>query len=100
MNILILGANGFIGNSLSEAILKHTDWHVYGMDLANDKLDPCLGQAHFHFTQGDITRQKDWVSEHIKKCGVILPLAAIATPATYVQDPLRVFELDFEANLA
>jgi nucleoside-diphosphate-sugar epimerase len=24
---------------------------------------------------------------------------AIATPATYVQDPLRVFELDFEANL-
>jgi nucleoside-diphosphate-sugar epimerase len=28
-----------------------------------------------------------------------LPLVAIATPATYVIDPLRVFELDFEANL-
>jgi len=28
-----------------------------------------------------------------------LPLVAIATPATYVQQPLRVFELDFEANL-
>ena len=26
-------------------------------------------------------------------------LVAIATPATYVQQPLRVFELDFEANL-
>jgi nucleoside-diphosphate-sugar epimerase len=26
-------------------------------------------------------------------------LVAIATPATYVSDPLRVFELDFEANL-
>ena len=24
---------------------------------------------------------------------------AIATPATYVQDPLRVFRLDFEENL-
>jgi nucleoside-diphosphate-sugar epimerase len=30
---------------------------------------------------------------------VILPLVAIATPSTYVQQPLRVFELDFEANL-
>ncbi|MEO7760684.1 MAG: bifunctional UDP-4-keto-pentose/UDP-xylose synthase, partial [Casimicrobiaceae bacterium] len=29
----------------------------------------------------------------------VLPLVAIATPATYVSDPLRVFELDFEANL-
>jgi nucleoside-diphosphate-sugar epimerase len=28
-----------------------------------------------------------------------LPLVAIATPATYVKEPLRVFELDFEANL-
>jgi len=35
----------------------------------------------------------------VKKCDVILPLVAIATPATYVQQPLRVFELDFEANL-
>jgi nucleoside-diphosphate-sugar epimerase len=31
---------------------------------------------------------------------VILPLVAIATPAAYVTDPLAVFELDFEANLA
>jgi nucleoside-diphosphate-sugar epimerase len=30
---------------------------------------------------------------------VILPLVAIATPAIYVKEPLRVFELDFEANL-
>ena len=29
----------------------------------------------------------------------MLPLVAIATPATYVHEPLRVFELDFEANL-
>jgi nucleoside-diphosphate-sugar epimerase len=30
---------------------------------------------------------------------VVLPLVAIATPATYVQAPLSVFQLDFEANL-
>jgi nucleoside-diphosphate-sugar epimerase len=28
-----------------------------------------------------------------------MPLVAIATPATYIKDPLKVFELDFEANL-
>jgi len=26
-------------------------------------------------------------------------VGAIATPSTYVKEPLRVFELDFEANL-
>ena len=30
---------------------------------------------------------------------MIVPLVAIATPSTYVKQPLRVFELDFEANL-
>jgi nucleoside-diphosphate-sugar epimerase len=52
-----------------------------------------------HFFEGDITINKEWVEYHIKKCDVILPLVAIATPATYVREPLRVFELDFEANL-
>src|SRR5437899_2746006 len=99
MNILILGANGFIGSHLSEAILKQTSWHVYAIDLAQDKLNNCLEHERFHFMQGDITREKEWVTQHIKKCDVVLPLVAIATPASYVQNPLRVFELDFEANL-
>ena len=41
----------------------------------------------------------EWIAYHIKKCDVVVPLVAIATPATYVVDPLSVFELDFEANL-
>ena len=99
MNVLILGANGFIGSNLSEAILANTNWHIYAIDMAKDKLEKCLGHERFHFAEGDITLQKEWVTEHIKKCDVVLPLVAIATPAVYVQNPLRVFELDFEANL-
>lgn len=99
MNILILGANGFIGSNLSEAILTKKDWHIYAMDLSKDKLEKCLGNERFHFHEADITAQKELVTELIQKCDVILPLVAIATPATYVQNPLRVFELDFEANL-
>jgi nucleoside-diphosphate-sugar epimerase len=99
MKILILGANGFIGSHLSEAILANTDWQIDAMDLADGNLENCLEHARFHFFKGDMTVHKDWMSEHIQKADVVLPLAAIATPATYVQNPLRIFELDFEANV-
>lgn len=99
MNVLILGANGFIGSNLSETILANTNWHIDAIDINNDKLANCLDHPRFSLTLGDITQQKELVREHIQQCDVVLPLVAIATPALYVQDPLRVFELDFEANL-
>lgn len=97
--VLILGINGFIGNALTERILRDTDWEVYGMDMAADKLSGSINNPRFHFVEGDITINHEWIEYHVKKCDVVLPLVAIATPATYVLDPLRVFELDFEANL-
>jgi nucleoside-diphosphate-sugar epimerase len=99
LKVLILGVNGFIGSTLTEEILKQKDWIVYGMDMASDKLEGSLGNSRFHFVEGDITINKEWIEYHVKKCDVVLPLVAIATPALYVQEPLRVFELDFEANL-
>lgn len=98
-NILILGVSGFIGSNLSRRILETTDWHVYGMDMFTTKVEDLLGHKRFHFFEGDITINKEWVEYHVRKCDVVLPLVAVATPAVYVQDPLRVFELDFEANL-
>ncbi|HVY06400.1 MAG TPA: bifunctional UDP-4-keto-pentose/UDP-xylose synthase [Burkholderiales bacterium] len=97
--ILILGVNGFIGHHLSNRIIQTTDWDVYGMDMQADRVADLLDHKRFHFFEGDITINKEWIEYHIRKCDVILPLVAIATPATYVKEPLRVFELDFEANL-
>jgi nucleoside-diphosphate-sugar epimerase len=97
--ILILGVNGFIGHHLSRRILGTTDWEVYGMDMQADRVEALLADQRFRFFEGDITINKEWIEYHIRKCDVVVPLVAIATPATYVQDPLRVFELDFEANL-
>ncbi|HPS77032.1 MAG TPA: bifunctional UDP-4-keto-pentose/UDP-xylose synthase [Thermoanaerobaculaceae bacterium] len=99
MNILILGVNGFIGNALTRRILGTTDWDVFGMDLSDSKLEHSLGHPRFHFLEGDITINKEWIEYHVRKCDVVLPLVAIATPAVYVKEPLRVFELDFEQNL-
>ena len=97
--VLILGVNGFIGHHLSKRILETTDWEVYGMDMQNDRLSDLMSHPRMHFFEGDITINKEWVEYHVRKCDVILPLVAIATPSTYVKEPLRVFELDFEANL-
>jgi nucleoside-diphosphate-sugar epimerase len=97
--ILILGVNGFIGHHLSRRILDATDWEVYGMDMQSDRLAEVMDERRFHFFEGDITINKEWIEYHVRKCDTVLPLVAIATPATYVKDPLRVFELDFEANL-
>ncbi len=97
--ILILGVNGFIGHHLSNRILANTDWEVYGMDMATERISGLLDDKRFHFFEGDITINKEWIEYHVRKCDTVLPLVAIATPATYVREPLRVFELDFEANL-
>lgn len=99
MKVLILGVNGFIGSHLSEKILREKDWEVYGLDIGFDKLGTIIKHPRFHFVEGDITINKEWIEYNIKKCDVVLPLVAIATPATYVKHPLKVFELDFEANL-
>jgi nucleoside-diphosphate-sugar epimerase len=97
--ILILGVNGFIGHHLSKRIIETTDWEVSGMDMQSDRVSDLLNHKRFRFFEGDITINKEWIEYNVRKCDVVLPLVAIATPATYVTDPLRVFELDFEANL-
>src|SRR5213082_3466722 len=99
LKIMILGANGFIGSALTNAILRSRPWEVYGIDLADNKLQGLPQTGRFHFVEGDITINKEWVEYHVKKCDAVVPLVAIANPAQYVTHPLRVFELDFEANI-
>ncbi len=97
--ILILGVNGFIGNHLTERLLREDHYEVYGLDIGSDAISRFIGNPYFHFIEGDISIHSEWIEYHIKKCDVILPLVAIATPVEYTRNPLRVFELDFEENL-
>jgi len=97
--VLILGVNGFIGNHLTERLLASGQFEVYGMDMASSAIQRLLGHKDFHFVEGDISIHSEWLEYHIKKCDIVLPLVAIATPREYTKNPLRVFELDFEENL-
>ena len=97
--VLILGVDGFIGNALSERLLESGKYEVHGMDLRSDYIQRLLGRPGFHFDEGDISIHREWIEYHIRKCDVVIPLVAIATPIEYTRNPLRVFELDFEENL-
>jgi UDP-4-amino-4-deoxy-L-arabinose formyltransferase/UDP-glucuronic acid dehydrogenase (UDP-4-keto-hexauronic acid decarboxylating) len=97
--VLILGVNGFIGNALSARLLQDKQYEVHGMDVNSNYVQDFAHEPDFHFEEGDISIHREWIEYHIRKCDVILPLVAIATPIEYTRNPLRVFELDFEENL-
>jgi UDP-4-amino-4-deoxy-L-arabinose formyltransferase / UDP-glucuronic acid dehydrogenase (UDP-4-keto-hexauronic acid decarboxylating) len=98
-SVLILGVDGFIGNALGERLLESGKYDVYGMDLNARCIDRLVKRPGFHFEEGDISIHREWIEYHIRKCDIVLPLVAIATPIEYTRNPLRVFELDFEENL-
>lgn len=99
MKVFILGVNGFIGSHLTERILSTTDWEVTGIDLRSTNLGACLAKPRFTFKQGDMRKNREWIEKQVSGCDIVLPLVAIAQPKKYVEDPLLVFELDFEENL-
>ena len=69
------------------------------MDLRSDSVERLRNMPGFHFSEGDISIHREWIEYHIRKCDIVIPLVAIATPIEYTRNPLRVFELDFEENL-
>ncbi len=98
-SVLILGVNGFIGNALSERLLESGQFEVHGMDIRATHIQRLLNRPGFHFDECDISIHREWIEYHVRKCDVVLPLVAIATPIEYTRNPLKVFELDFEENL-
>jgi UDP-4-amino-4-deoxy-L-arabinose formyltransferase/UDP-glucuronic acid dehydrogenase (UDP-4-keto-hexauronic acid decarboxylating) len=97
--ILVLGIDGFIGNALTEKLLDNGNYEVHGLDLQSKSIQRFLGKPGFYFHEGDIAIHREWIEYHIKKCDIVIPLVAIATPIEYTRRPLQVFELDFEENL-
>src|SRR5262249_39955041 len=98
-NVLVLGINGFIGSALSERLLQDERFEIYGLDRRSDYIAHLIGQPRFNFREGDISIHREWIEYHVRKCDIVLPLVAIATPIEYTRNPLGVFELDFEENL-
>ena len=97
-HICILGVNGFIGSNLAIALLSRGHL-ITGIDLHDFRLEQVSRLENFRFVRHDFRAFNANTKMHIRKCDLVVPLVAIATPKTYVTDPISVFELDFEANL-
>ncbi len=99
LTVFVTGANGFIGRHLVRRALEKTDWYVIANDLRDDALKACRGNPRFEFHKGSIFNLA-LMKRLVARADVVVPLAGIATPKTYILDPIKVFEVDFEANLA
>ena len=100
MNVFIIGIGGFLGSSLVERVLtQKLDWHITGLDPCLARIEHLLGQRALAVKKGTMETHFSWMERQIQQADVVLPLAAIANPKIYVQNPVKVFELDFEANL-
>jgi UDP-apiose/xylose synthase len=96
-NILILGAGGFIGSHLTEALMHQAEYNVIGVDINSEKLQDASINPIYHSL--NISHDKQAITELIREAQIVVNLVAIANPGMYVVDPLRTFQLDFMDNL-
>lgn len=54
MNVLIIGANGFVGSHLTEKLLD-LGHHVWG--VVRDKKNSKINHPHFHLVEGDLLKE-------------------------------------------
>lgn len=96
--VLIFGANGFIGHHLVRRILSETSWSVIANDMYGNRMGEFKGNPRFEFQKGSV-KNRALVERLVRRADIVVPLAGIATPQSYIDEPIRVFELDFEDNL-
>ena len=99
MNILLLGAGGFIGVNLTERLLNDGTHDVTAVDISEEKLEHLLDQSEFKYLHLDISRDEAKIEELVKQADVVVDLVAFANPALYVEDPVGVYDLNFTQNL-
>ena len=98
MNVLLLGAGGFIGSHTVEALIEQGRHRIVGADLAGDKLKGIEDPA-FTFHQVDLVSDGEITDELIAGADTVVDLISYANPSIYVSKPLDVFNLNFQANL-
>ncbi|CAI5521145.1 unnamed protein product [Closterium sp. Naga37s-1] len=99
IRMCIIGAAGFIGSHLCEALMWETNHIVVAVDMYNDKIEHLLGDSHpwsgrMEFHQFNISNDPR-LEGIIKSCDLTVNLAAICTPADYNTRPLDTIYSNF-----
>src|SRR5437016_1959103 len=98
VNILSLGAGGFIGSHLTKRLLD--DGHtVTAVDLDSSKIAEWIDHPRLTFLRQDI-REPGWnLDPFVCDADLVIDLIAYANPGLYIRIPLEVFRLNFTENL-
>ena len=96
MKILVIGCSGFIGSHLITAILQKFDWNIVGIDVSTAKIEN-INSDNFSFHQIDYSHHANdqIILTEIKRCDVVINLAAICNPSQYNKTPLKVIKSNF-----
>jgi len=99
MNILITGGAGYIGSELTKYLLDDGHEVVAYDNLMYDPTSLLRYTSHesFSFVNADV-RNRDILSQHLKKADVILPLAALVGFPLCRDNPRDAKEINYEIN--
>ncbi|WP_274916629.1 hypothetical protein [Streptomyces sp. WZ-12] len=81
MNILILGAGGFICHHLTRAVLTRTEWHVRALDLRTDRLADVAGHPRLGLRTGDVFTYPDWIERQLRWAAADPDRGLLSAPA-------------------
>jgi len=98
MNVAVLGAGGFIGSHMVQHLLHREEHSIVGIDITDEKLEGISGPA-FTFHHANTMEAPELLEEVVRDSDVVVDLIAYANPSIYVESPLEVYRLNFEANL-
>ncbi len=98
MDILCLGAGGFIGSHLASRLLDEGH-HVIGVDTQHDKIGDFSTAPGFEFINRNIGDRSLDSEELVRSSDLVIDLIAYANPSIYLKSPLEVFRLNFTENL-
>lgn len=91
--ITIIGCGGFIGSHLLDRLLRGGSGHVFGIDLASEKITHHLGNERFTFIHCDI-HDIETVRRHIVQSSTVVLLAALCNPSLYNTRTLEVIDVN------
>lgn len=92
LRIAVLGAGGFLGSHLVPALLRQPGVAIDAVDLDFQKLE--LHDPRLRRHVADVA-EPGRLDEIVERCGVVLSLTALCTPALYSTSPLAVIDANY-----
>jgi len=94
-HVVVLGADGFIGSHLVDALLRDGTARVVGWDRELRRTGDLLGHPGYVFRHADLRDETGLLERDIDEADVVVNLAALCNPSLYGTRTIDVIESNF-----